>query len=80
VFQASVDYARTHGATPIVQTLAPRDEFLAKCGAQPPAVQQCLVPAYLARHRDECEKVKPPADVVASMVVLKQTMEPVREP
>jgi hypothetical protein len=77
-FQASVEYARTNGATPIVQTLAPRDEFLAKCGAQPPAVQQCLVPTYLAHNRDECEKVKPPADVVASMVVLKQVMEPAK--
>ena len=77
-FRASLDFAKSHDATPVVQTLAPRDEFLSKCASLPPTVQQCLVPVYLAHNRDACDKVKPPADVVASMVVLKQTMEPAK--
>ena len=75
-FKASQDLAAQKNLTPVVLKLAPRDQFLATCGGLPPPAQQCLVPLYLSEHRSECQKVKPPQDVLDSLVQLKRATEP----
>lgn len=75
-FKSSQDVAEQQHVTPVVLRLAPHDEFIAKCTAQPPLTQQCFVPKYLAEHRPECQKAKPPDDVLASLVGMKHVGEP----
>ncbi len=75
-FKASQDLATQKNLTPVVLKLAPRDQFLATCGGLPPATQQCMVPLYLAEHRPECVKAKPPQDVLDSLVQMKHQAEP----
>jgi hypothetical protein len=79
--KTSQDYAGSHpDVTPVVLRLAPRDEFLQRCGALPPGTQQCLVPAYLSEHRDECAKLKPSRDVLNAMAELKESEKPALGP
>ncbi|HEX8795744.1 MAG TPA: hypothetical protein VF765_32565 [Polyangiaceae bacterium] len=75
-FKASQDIATQKNLTPVVIKLAPRDQFLATCGALPPPTQQCMVPIYLAEHRPECVKAKPSQDVLDSLVQMKHQAEP----
>jgi len=75
-FKASLDLSTEKQITPVVTKLAPRDQFLATCGSLPPATQQCLVPLYLAEHRADCQKAKPPQDVLDSLVQMKHAPEP----
>jgi len=76
-FKYSQDWAAEKDVAPVVEWLAPRDEFLAKCAGLSPQVQQCMVPRYLSEHRSkECGGQKPPDDVFRSMVVLKGRGEP----
>ena len=74
-FKASQDYAAANDATAVVLRLAPRDEFLQRCAALPPLSQQCMVPAYLAQHRQECAKAKPAPEALSPMIELKQREE-----
>jgi hypothetical protein len=75
-FQASQDYAAQHSVTAVVLRLAPHDEFIARCTAQPTSTQQCLVPLYLSEHREECRKARPPDDVLDALVQVKHPSEP----
>jgi hypothetical protein len=67
----SEEVAKAQHATPLVLHLAPRDEFLAKCGALPPATQLCLVPKHLRDHHGECAKLRPAYEVMKGMVELR---------
>ena len=73
--KASQDYATQHQVAAVVLRLAPRDEFLQRCAAQPPLTQQCLVPVYLTQHRAECAPAKPAPEVLSPMFELKQRDE-----
>jgi hypothetical protein len=73
-FKASQDFAAQNAVTPVVLKLAPRDEFLQRCNALPPATQKCVVPKYLTDHRAECDGLKPPDDVLLAMVEMKRTV------
>lgn len=75
-FKASLDLSTEKQLTPVVLKLAPRDQFLATCGGLSPVTQQCMVPLYLVDHRSECEKAKPPQDVLDSLVTMKHAAEP----
>ena len=83
-FQASRDYSTRENTTAAVLRLAPRDEFLRRCEALPPASQHCMVPLYMTQHKDECQlQAKPSDDVFAKMVELKPRVKvapPVAEP
>lgn len=79
-FKASEDYANENKVTPVVLWLDSRDDFLAKCGALPGPAQPCLVPLYLARHRPQCDKVRPSFEVLGSMVKIKSVSESDRGP
>jgi hypothetical protein len=70
--KSSDDLARREHVTPVVLRLAPREEFLARCGALPPATQQCLVPVYLRSHREDCARSRPSPDVLKAIVELRQ--------
>lgn len=67
-FKASQDYAADHPVKQVITWLAPRQDFLDKCATLAPTTQLCLGPRYLVRHRDECDKAKPPPDVAAAMM------------
>ncbi|HZS37791.1 MAG TPA: hypothetical protein VFF06_13230 [Polyangia bacterium] len=71
-FAHSEDVAKNAHVTAVVLRLAPRDEFLARCGALPPATQQCLAPKYLRGHREECARSRMSPDALKPMVELKQ--------
>lgn len=75
-FKASQDVAAQKSLTPVVIKLAPRDQFLATCSGLSPATQQCMVPLYLAEHREACQKAKPAQDVLDSIVQMKHAAEP----
>ncbi|HEY1692821.1 MAG TPA: hypothetical protein VGG39_11705 [Polyangiaceae bacterium] len=75
-FKASEDYAAKEHVTAVVISLTPHDDFIARCTAQPPLTQQCIVPLYLSQHRDECAKVKPSQQVLDSLAILKHPTEP----
>lgn len=76
-FKASYDVSQNTGAKAVVLRLAPRDEFLAKCAALPPAYQQCVAPKYLSRHREECEHVRvSAATALSGMVTLRERTPP----
>lgn len=75
-YKASLDVSTQQHATAIVLRLAPRDEFMGRCTALPGPVQQCVVPSYKWAHQAECDKAKPPDDVLAAMVELKKKAEP----
>jgi len=77
-FKNSMDVAKNDGAKAVVQQLAPREEFLAKCQALPANSQTCMIPIYLATHRDVCANAKPPAEVMNAMVTILQRQEPKR--
>ncbi len=70
-FSAADEAAKRSGRTPLVLHLAPRDEFLARCRALPAEAQPCLAPAYSTRHRDDCLRVKPSAEVLKPMFEIK---------
>ncbi|HEY2747929.1 MAG TPA: hypothetical protein VGL86_25075 [Polyangia bacterium] len=78
-FKASDEVAKTMGAKAVVLKLAPRDEFLRRCDALPKELQTCLVPDYLSKHRDECEKARPAAGVLDPLVELRHATEPQRD-
>ncbi len=73
--KTSDDVAKTQNAKSVVLRLAPRDEFLARCGALSPVTQQCLVPKYLRSHREECVPARPSPDVLKAMVELRQASQ-----
>jgi hypothetical protein len=75
-FKASQDYAAQEHVTAIVLRLAPHDDFIARCTAEPPLTQQCIVPLYLSQHRPECAKAKPSQDVLDALVLMKHPTEP----
>jgi hypothetical protein len=75
-FKASQDVAQSQNVKAVVLKLAPRDEFLSKCSALPPAAQTCLVPRYLSRHHQECSSVRATADTLAPMVELMTRTSP----
>jgi hypothetical protein len=74
--KASLDVSTQQHVTPVVLRLAPRDEFLQRCTSLPDATQRCLAPRYMSKHRAECDKAKPAADVLAPMVELKTIQDP----
>jgi hypothetical protein len=76
-FQNSIDVAKQQHLKPLVLSLAPREEFLARCVELPSSAQQCLVPRYRRDHDDECAKTKPSEDVVRDMATLVQLQPPV---
>ena len=61
--------ARVRGGVSMFQWIAPRAEFLARCATLPPEAQRCTMPRYRRDHAEVCLRVKPPADVLAQMVV-----------
>jgi hypothetical protein len=74
--KASQDLSTQQHVTPVVLRLAPRDEFLQRCASLPGAAQSCLAPRYLSKHRAECDKAKPSADVLAALVEMKALQDP----
>ncbi|HEX3342990.1 MAG TPA: hypothetical protein VHS09_00405, partial [Polyangiaceae bacterium] len=78
-FKASKDVSDTQGVKAVVHKLAPRDEFLAKCGALPAAAQSCLLPRYMVRHRDECDRARPSPETLSPFVELLQNTGSVDE-
>ena len=70
-FKLSQDYATEHQVKPVVMWLAPRQEFLDRCGALPPRRRLCLAPRYLLHHRDECDKARPAPEVAATLVKMR---------
>ena len=70
-FKAAYDAGHEPGRTPLVLKLAPHDEFVARCNALPAAAQPCLAVAYSSRHRDECQKARPPESALSQMFELK---------
>lgn len=69
-FKAADDLARSGHARAVIVHLASREDFLARCAALAPKVQSCMVPAYMARHREECEAARPAPEVLKPMVEL----------
>lgn len=67
---ASESAAKTANAPPLVLRLAPRDDFLARCSALPPATQGCLVPKYKRGHQEECEKARPSPELLKPLFEL----------
>jgi hypothetical protein len=78
-FKASKDVSDSQDVKAVVQKLAPRDEFLAKCAALPPGAQACLVPRYSSRHKDECEGARASPDTLRPFLELLQRTPPVPE-
>ncbi len=82
-FKASDDLGRSGQARAVVVRLAPRDQFLTLCAALSPGVQACLVPKYLAEHREQCRALRPTPEVISPMVQLTlpgQMAEPPEAP
>jgi len=75
-FKNSLDVAQSEGVKAVITKLAPREDFLATCGALPASSQTCMVPRYLASHREECKAAQPPRETVDKMVVVEQRAEP----
>ena len=61
-FKASKDVSDTEGVKAVVLSLAPRDEFLARCAKLPPQTQVCLAPRYMWQHRADCQRAEPRPD------------------
>jgi hypothetical protein len=70
-YKASLDLSDAQHIHPVVLRLAAHDDFIARCGAFPPAVQSCLIPAYLAKNRRQCLTVKPSRDALDALVIVK---------
>ncbi|MGD0529960.1 MAG: hypothetical protein ABSE49_32795 [Polyangiaceae bacterium] len=76
-YKASKDVSDTQAVKAVVQRLAPRDEFLAKCAELPPGAQACLVPRYLSAHRQECVMARASSEQLSPMVELLQRTAPI---
>jgi hypothetical protein len=74
--KAEQDASAERGSKSRFIKVAERDEFLARCRELPGEAQQCLVPKYLARHRDECTRVKPAPEVLKAMFEMRTDDEP----
>ncbi len=84
-YQHSLDVAKEQRVKSAVIRLAPRDEFLATCGALPADVQQCMVPRYDVDHKRDCDKVRwgetdDVRDKVSSLVEVVRPEKPARPP
>lgn len=64
---ASVEASAAAGKPPRFTKVALRDDFLARCEALPKEAQSCMVPRYAASHRGECDRVRPPPEVMKEM-------------
>jgi hypothetical protein len=71
-FQHSIDVAAREHLKPIVISVAPHDEFVARCAMVPSAQQACLVPRYRRDHDAECKSNRPPDDVLRELQTLVQ--------
>ena len=72
--------ARLRGGVSIFTWVAPKPDFLAVCQAQSTLVQQCMMPRFRRDHQDECERAKPPDEVLKKLVVGATVPEPDFEP
>ena len=77
-FKASKDVSDTQGVKAVVLSLAPRDEFLARCAGLPPDTQACLTPRYMWKHRADCQRADPGAKLSGMVELLRRT-EPSHE-
>jgi hypothetical protein len=77
-FKASKDVSDTQGVKAVVLSLAPRDEFLARCAGLPPDTQACLTPRYMSKHRADCQRADPGAKLSGMVELLRRT-EPSHE-
>ncbi|HEY3816985.1 MAG TPA: hypothetical protein VGL81_07440 [Polyangiaceae bacterium] len=78
-FKASKDVSDSQGVKAVVYKLAPRDEFLVKCSALPAGAQACLVPRYMSRHHDECDRARASPETLSPFVELLQKAAPIDE-
>ena len=60
--------ARLRGGASMFSWVAAKDVFLAECAKLPLETQQCMMPRYRRDHA-ECHRAKPPADVLAKLIV-----------
>jgi hypothetical protein len=77
-YKASKDVSDTQGVKAVVLSLAPRDEFLARCAALPPDTQACLAPRYMSKHRADCQRADPGTKLTGMVELLRRT-EPSHE-
>jgi hypothetical protein len=77
-FKASKDVSDKQGVKAVVLSLAPRDEFLARCAGLPPDTQACLAPRYMWKHRADCQRADP-GTKLSGMVELLRRTEPSHE-
>lgn len=77
-FKASKDVSDTQGVKAVVLSLAPRDQFLARCAGLPPQTQACLAPRYMRLHRAECQRADPGVNLSGMVELLRRT-EPSHE-
>lgn len=77
---AEQDAAKNLKRDSVFLYVAPKADFMKLCGALPLTSQQCLVPAYQAKHGPECELVQTKDDDVAKLYQLREGLEPPKEP
>jgi hypothetical protein len=65
--EAAQDVAAANGRPPVLLFLAENDDFIARCSELPPEAQTCMQPRYIARHREECARVRPPQATLDKM-------------
>jgi hypothetical protein len=76
---AEQDAAKKLERDSIFTFVAPKADFLKLCGALPTTYQQCLVPAYQARHNEECAAANPAAGELDKLYVIRKDLEPPKE-
>ena len=59
---AEQEAAKKQGTVPRFKWVAAREQFLAGCEALPKDAQTCMMPRYMAQHRDECVRLRPAPD------------------
>ncbi len=77
-FKASKDVSDAKGVKAVVLSLAPHDEFLARCAGLSPQAQACLAPRYMSRHRADCQRADPGTSLSGMVELLRRT-EPSQE-
>jgi hypothetical protein len=70
------------GKKTIFPFVAERDEFIRLCQSLPENAQRCMVPLYTTQHREECEPLRPPNEVLTKMLISRkdETMFQQEEP
>lgn len=66
--------ARLHRGKSMFKWVAPKAEFLARCGELPANVQECMMPRYRRDH-DNCTLARPPDAVLQKMFIPEPVVE-----